>query len=495
MQLDYALSVGPLGLRPRRWAAAVRGAARAIVRSVVPSEKDAWLTRAQFDLYWKSTRHNFLLLPFAAYMINVAVSPWVNSRTRLLWWITVTVISLATNLAGRWIDERSADDAAGLRLRAVSFVILNILFFGAWCSMGAVLWVPGLVLDHMMLLLLLACSLAGSIAITATHPAIAFCALLIHAGFLIGPAATSPIALDRRLAELATLFVVLVAGQFVALNLRTSKMLRLEHEQAGLVRNLRHAKAESDRAQARAMAAGQAKSQFLSHMNHELRTPMNAILGFSEMIRNRSLGGATEKYAEYGEIIHESGQTLLTLINGVLDLAKIEGGRLSLRESDVDLVRLVHHAVERAESRAEQIGVTLCCSVAGELPLVRGDERALRQILANLFSNALKFTPAGGRIEGFARMAPDGRVCFGVEDDGAGMNPEDQADAFERFGRGRHDVTTAHRGTGLGLAIVKGFAEAHDGNVQLESELGKGTRVMVYLPRERMLLPPSLKVA
>src|SRR6476659_117807 len=113
-------------------------------------------------------------------------------------------------------------------------------------------------------------------------------------------------------------------------------------------------------------------------MNHELHTPMNAILGFSEMIQNRALGGAADKYSEYAGIIHESGQTLLTLINGVLDLAKIEGGRLSLPETDVDLARLVHDAVERAEIRAEQIGVALCCSASADLPLVRGDERALR---------------------------------------------------------------------------------------------------------------------
>jgi two-component system, cell cycle sensor histidine kinase PleC len=457
------------------------------------SEQDAWLTRAQFDLYWKSTRHNFLLLPIAAYLINLAVSPWVNSHTRLLWWVSVAVTSLAIHFAGRWIDEHSSENISDLRVRAISFVILNVLFFGAWCSMGVVLWVPGLLLDHMMIILVLACSLAGTIAITATHPAIAFCALILHALFLIGPAATSPIGLDRRLAELAVLFVLLVAGQFVALNMRTSKMLRLEHEQTDLVRNLRLAKAESDRAQARAAAAGQAKSQFLSHMNHELRTPMNAILGFSEMIQKRSLGGPTDKYSEYAGIIHESGQTLLTLINGVLDLAKIEGGRLSLREAEVDVGRLVRDAVERAESRAEQAGVTLCCSASADLPLVRGDERALGQILANLFANALKFTPAGGCITGFACRERDGRIAFGVEDSGVGMSAEDQLDVFERFGRGRHDITTTDRGTGLGLAIVKGFAEAHDGEVRLDSKLGKGTRVTVCLPEERVLLAMPLK--
>jgi signal transduction histidine kinase len=454
--------------------AAVRSVARAIGRSIRPSEKDAWLTRAQFDLYWKSTHHHFLLLPIAAYLMNVAVSPWVNSHTRLLWWVTVAIASLAMNFAGRWIDRDNNENISNLRLRAIWFVVLNVLFFGTWCSMGVVLWVPGLVLDHLIIILVLACSLAGTIAITATHPAIALSALLLHAAFLIGPAATSPIALDRRLAELAVLFVLLVAGQFVALNMRTSKMLRLEHEQADLVRNLRLAKAESD-------------------MNHELRTPMNAILGFSEMIQNRALGEATEKYSEYGGIIHESGQTLLTLINGVLDLAKIEGGRLSLRETDVDVARLVNDAIERAESRAEQIGVTLRCSAPAYLPLVRGDERALRQILANLFTNALKFTPAGGCVTGFACRERDGRIAFGVEDSGVGIAAEDQLNVFERFGRGRYDITTTDRGTGLGLAIVKGFAEAHDGEVRLDSELGKGTRVTVYLPEERVLMPVPLK--
>jgi signal transduction histidine kinase len=473
--------------------AAVRSVARAIGRSIRPSEKDAWLTRAQFDLYWKSTHHHFLLLPIAAYLMNVAVSPWVNSHTRLLWWVTVAIASLAMNFAGRWIDRDNNENISNLRLRAIWFVVLNVLFFGTWCSMGVVLWVPGLVLDHLIIILVLACSLAGTIAITATHPAIALSALLLHAAFLIGPAATSPIGLDRRLAELAVLFVLLVAGQFVALNMRTSKMLRLEHEQADLVRNLRLAKAESDRAQARAAAAGQAKSQFLSHMNHELRTPMNAILGFSEMIQNRALGEATEKYSEYGGIIHESGQTLLTLINGVLNLAKIEGGRLSLRETDVDVARLVNDAIERAESRAEQVGVTLRCSASADLPLVRGDERALRQILANLFANALKFTPAGGCVTGFACRERDGRIAFGVEDSGVGITAEDQLNVFERFGRGRYDITTTDRGTGLGLAIVKGFAEAHDGEVRLDSELGKGTRVTVYLPEERVLMPVPLK--
>jgi two-component system cell cycle sensor histidine kinase PleC len=343
----------------------------------------------------------------------------------------------------------------------------------------------------MMLVLVLACSLAGCIAITAPHPAIALSALLVHAAFLVGPTSASSSAMDRTLAELAALFVVLVLGQSVALNLRMTRMLVLEHERTGLVHDLRLAKEESDRAQARAAAAGEAKSQFLSHMNHELRTPMNAILGFSEMIQRKAFGGAVEKYAAYAGIIHDSGQTLLTLINGVLDLARIEGGLLSLRETELDVSRLVRATAEQYEAKAAEAQVSLTIS-PGNVPRIRGDERAIQQILGHLLSNAIKFTPAGGRVNVFARMHSDGRIAFGVTDTGVGIAREDQANVFERFGRGRHDVTTAERGAGLGLAIVKGFAEAHDGEVQLESKLGAGTRVTVYLPPERAVSAPPL---
>ena len=131
--------------------------------------------------------------------------------------------------------------------------------------------------------------------------------------------------------------------------------------------------------------------------------------------------------------------------------------------------------------------MSLVVESPGELPFVRGDERALRQILANLLSNAIKFTPAGGQATVFAHIEADGCIAFGVADTGIGHDRRKiRLEAFERFGRGRHDVTTAARGTGLGLAIVKGYAEAHDGEVRLESELGKGTRVTVYLPEERV---------
>jgi signal transduction histidine kinase len=224
---------------------------------------------------------------------------------------------------------------------------------------------------------------------------------------------------------------------------------------------------------------------------------MNAILGFSEIIQKKAsdysvdeyaeYGRIIDKYAEYGGIIHESGQTLLAMINGVLDLAKIEGGRLVLRQGDVDLERLLREAIERQETKVKRASLTLETEIPYGFPWVRGDQRALQEVMTNLLSNAIKFSRPGGRITVFARHEQDGRISFGVEDTGMGMSPEDQVDAFERFGRGRHDVTTAARGIGLGLAIVKGFTEAHDGAVQLRSAIGKGTTVTVCLPADRVL--------
>jgi signal transduction histidine kinase len=138
------------------------------------------------------------------------------------------------------------------------------------------------------------------------------------------------------------------------------------------------------------------------------------------------------------------------------------------------------------EDAAKAGGLSFSLKIAGQIAHTHADERAIRQIVVNLVSNALKFTRQDGSVNVFAHVEPDGRLAFGVEDDGIGIAPEDQVHVFERFGRGRHDVTATGKGTGLGLAIVKGFAEAHDAEVRLESDTGKGTRVTVFLPKARV---------
>jgi len=254
--------------------------------------------------------------------------------------------------------------------------------------------------------------------------------------------------------------------------------------------DLRHARDELAAARDTAVGANQTKTVFFANVSHELRTPLNAIIGFSELL---ALDAFATKRREYADLIHSSGQHLLGLVNDLLDLARIEAGKFELHGESVSVDGLIEECARTVEVRARESGIRLMCRVAPELPLVFADRRALKQILLNLLTNAIKFTRRDGSVEIFARLAKSGEFAFGVKDDGIGIAEEDQARVFERFGQGRHDVTSADEGSGLGLPIVKGLIEAHGGRVTLESQLGEGTSVTAWLPRERLV--PLKKIA
>jgi two-component system cell cycle sensor histidine kinase PleC len=215
-------------------------------------------------------------------------------------------------------------------------------------------------------------------------------------------------------------------------------------------------------------------------MSHELRTPLNAILGFSEIISSRLFEKDAARTVEYAGLIHSSGQHLLALINDILDLAKIEAGRWQLSESELELHAIAGDALQQVMWRAKSNNVALENAVDPALEIVYADERAIKQILLNLLSNAVKFTPANGKVTVFATRQADGGMWLGVSDTGAGIAPDDQAKVFDSFGQGKHDVAVADKGTGLGLV------EAHGGQVHLESQVGKGTRVTLHLPAMRV---------
>jgi two-component system cell cycle sensor histidine kinase PleC len=473
----------------------VRYGWKAVYASLHPSEEEAWLADAQLRLYRQGTQRAGLILAGSAFVIGELCVSWVAVRTCLLWSFTVAAIGVGLYLIGRNLDRHANDSVASVRLRARGYLALTVVFVTAFGSMSVFLWSPGEPFDHILIVAILACGLAGSITVSAVHSTIGFSGFAIYTLFLVGPLVASHTRLDHMLAWLTSVFAAMMGGQLVALHSHLNRMLRLEHERAGLVENLHQSKAQSDRESARAAQAARVKSQFLSNMSHELRTPMNAILGFSELIKSRAFGANIDRCVEYAEIIHDSGRHLLTLIDGVLDLGKIEGGRLSLRESNVDLVRIVGDALESHRQGAEAARVSVAASFSRDFPMLRADERAMTQIVANLLANGIKFTPPEGCVTAFARREPDGGIAFGVEDTGIGIADTDQPDVFERFGNNRHDVTTADRGMGLGLAIVKGLSEAHDGRVELESALGSGTRVTVYLPADRVIGSSALKFA
>jgi signal transduction histidine kinase len=226
--------------------------------------------------------------------------------------------------------------------------------------------------------------------------------------------------------------------------------------------------------------ASRHKSEFLANMSHELRTPLNAIIGFSEVLHERMFGEINEKQAEYLGDILQSGQHLLSLINDILDLSKIEAGRMELELSDFDLPGTIEGTLTLVRERAVRRDIALERSVDQRLGTIRADERKVKQVLLNLLSNALKFTPEGGKIAVEAAVN-DGVAKISVTDTGVGIAPEDQATVFEEF---RQVGTAAKKveGTGLGLAISRKFIELHGGKIWVKSTVGSGSTFAFTLP-------------
>ena len=235
-------------------------------------------------------------------------------------------------------------------------------------------------------------------------------------------------------------------------------------------------------------AANRHKSEFLANMSHELRTPLNAIIGFSEVLGERMFGELNEKQAEYTEDILSSGRHLLSLINEILDLSKVEAGRMELELAKFDLPLAIDNARTFVRERATKHGINLDVTVDERLGDFVGDERKIKQILLNLLSNAVKFTPEGGRIGIKARQA-DGSVEISVSDTGIGIAPEDQPKIFEEFRQVGADYAHKIEGTGLGLTLAKKFVELHGGKIWVESEVGKGSTFSFTLPERSS--PPS----
>ena len=245
-------------------------------------------------------------------------------------------------------------------------------------------------------------------------------------------------------------------------------------------------------AKEQAELASRAKSEFLANMSHELRTPLNAVIGFSEMIRNQVIGKiGNAKYLEYAKDINDSGAHLLGLITDILDLSKIEAGRLKLDEEHVDVARVIRNCLTLVKERAHTGGLTLERKVPLELPALRADERKLKQILLNLLSNAVKFTPEGGTVTLTVAVGPRGGFVIQVIDSGIGIASEDIATAMAPFGQVDSTLSRKYEGTGLGLPLTKALVELHGATLELESEVGKGTTATVRFPPGRLVSRPA----
>ena len=254
------------------------------------------------------------------------------------------------------------------------------------------------------------------------------------------------------------------------------------------VTEMQMAAAALEEGKLRAEEANRVKSEFLANMSHELRTPLNAVIGFSEIMKDELFGKLPEQYLEYAESVHASGKHLLDLINDVLDLSKIEAGRVELADEEIDLEEILDDCKTLLGERMGSAGLHCQMRVSPDLPIARVDGRRIKQVVLNLMANAVKFTPPGGTITLAGRYTQGVGVCLTVRDTGVGMTEEEIPRALSKFGQIDGDLTRAHDGTGLGLPIAKSLIEMHGGELEIQSEKGKGTEVRIWLPEARLLL-------
>ena len=287
----------------------------------------------------------------------------------------------------------------------------------------------------------------------------------------------TPASMVFAMMTLTYLAFMLAMGR--TMNGTTVKMIGLRFANVDLVGKLRQAKQSAE-------VASRVKSEFLATMSHELRTPLNAVLGFAEMIHAGTSGPIDAKYRAYAADIHASGEHLLALISDILDISKVESGRLELHDEYTSLSELVTRCVRLIAPRAEEGGLAIIERVSPDLPAASVDEVRLKQALLNLLSNAVKFTPSGGHIEVSACETDDGAIEIAVTDDGIGMRPEDVPVALEPFRQIDSRLTRPYEGTGLGLPLAKRLIELHGGSLAIETALERGTRVALRLPRDRV---------
>lgn len=292
----------------------------------------------------------------------------------------------------------------------------------------------------------------------------------------------------------ATMAFILIGAcaffHYIGKTMRKSWINHLKSEQVRdqLIVELEAATSISDEARRRAEEANLAKSRFLATMSHELRTPLNAILGFSEIMSHEVMGPLpNDHYREYVADIHSSGSHLLNLINEILDLSRIEAGRYEMNEEPVSLTAVAEESRQMVKLKASNKNINIVPQIQPDLPYLKADERAVRQIILNLLSNALKFTPEGGSIWMRVGWTAGGGQYVAIRDTGPGIAEDEIPVVLSSFGQGSIAIKSAEQGTGLGLPIVQALVHMHDGHFELKSKLRAGTEAIASFPRARVL--------
>lgn len=305
-------------------------------------------------------------------------------------------------------------------------------------------------------------------------------ATILSTGTLIAVHAFFSIELHQAI-ELQVLLGVSASLALIAGGLRDDRLLEQQTREK--------AEFHEKEAMNKAAIANRAKSELLANMSHELRTPLNAIIGFSESMKEETFGPVgSDKNREYLDDIYQSGQHLLGLINDILDVSTIEAGALELEEENVNITDVVEASVRLIRPRADNGQMSITSTIDPEIPLIYADARRVKQVFLNLLSNAVKFTPESGEVTVSAQLNDDGSLAVAVADNGIGMDEEEVTKALSTFGQVDSGLDRKHEGTGLGLPLTKGLMELHGGTLEIESEKGYGSLVMVTFPKERVVL-------
>lgn len=417
---------------------------------------------------------------------GILFSFWIEPFHAAGWTCTVFVLHLIiVRSCKTYLAE--APTPTSTRKWRQRFILLDLLYGLAW---AAILVLPANtdIMSNTLLMFVMLLVVALSSMVAANLPMAAFAATV---------PVTSAIALTFALRAsidnyILALLAVAAEGYFALLAHRlhstTLTTLEARAEKDALIGELEQAKAISDEARFRAEAANVSKSRFLAQMSHELRTPLNAILGFSEVMKSEIFGAhAVAVYKDYSSDIHNSGVHLLNLINEILDLSRIEAGRYELNEEAVSIAHVVADCHHLLKLRASSRDITIHEVFEQGMPRVWADERATRQIVLNLLSNSIKFTPRGGDIWLKVGWTASGGQYLSCKDNGSGI-PEDEIPVvLASFGQGSNSIKSAEQGAGLGLPIAKSLIDMHGGTFTLKSKLRIGTEVIVTFPPERVM--------